>query len=589
MPDDHRPDGLTRSSIHAWDDSSSEVLSSITAGRGVRAGIAPDVHAVLDPESVARGYLDDALASPSLRSLTAPEADGRPARFASLGTETVALTGTRTVKFRQVLHGIPVYGSFVVVELDEDNELVGIDTTTGEPEGVDPVATISPARAVAIARGAPNGYIPVAETIVPRQHFYYDGGDERWRLVYLLEDVPVTSNGAKGDDSPLPEAPHLVDYVIDAHDGTVVDVLPRTPSMAAASMEAVEQTAADSFGTTRTFPAQQDGERLVLRDPMHNVETFDFGFGDPAVDAGALPGTILAKPPEWGPSAVSAHANAIQVARFLRTVVLRNNIDGRGGPMTSTINCVVQSAARGPKEWANAFWNGTQMVYGQLRHGEELRSLSANVDVVGHEIFHGVTDSTSRLEYRAQSGALNESYSDIFGTIIANLVNTDPRTWDWLFGEKLFPNREALRDMADPTRFDQPAHMDDYRDLPVTQRGDWGGVHTNSGIPNKAAHVLLTTEDPDGELTLTPHEVAAVYYIALTQRLSRTSQFVDARRATIASARSFFRNRPQEERERKVAAVGAAFDAVGIAAGGLTPTGPSATAGRAGRGRPATP
>ncbi|NYF98338.1 M4 family metallopeptidase [Janibacter cremeus] len=562
MPDDHRPDGLTRSSIHAWDDSSSEALSGITAQRGVRAGIAPEVHDVLDPESAARGYLDDALASPSLPSLTAPEAAGVPTRFTTLGTETVALTGTRTVKFRQALHGIPVYGSFVVVELDEDNELVGIDTTMGQPEDVDPVAAIAPARAVEVARGAPGGYTPLTD-VVPRLQFYFDAADERWRLVYLLEDVPVTTRGgAKGDDAPLPEAPHLVDYVIDAHDAAVVAVLPRTPSLTA---QAQEQSAVDSYGDQRTFAAQQDGEGLVLRDPEHNVETFDFGFGDPAVDADALPGTIIANPPDWSPGAVSAHANAIQVARFLRTVVLRNNIDGRGGPMTSTINCVVQSASGGPKEWANAFWNGTQMVYGQIRNGEELLSLSANVDVVGHEIFHGVTGSTARLEYRAQSGALNESYSDVFGTIIANLGNEDPRTWDWLIGERLFPNREALRDMADPTRFDQPAHMDDYRDLPVTQNGDWGGVHTNSGIPNKAAYVLLTTEEPDGALALTPHEVSAVYYIALTQRLSRTSQFVDARRASVASARSFLRGRPRDERDRKVAAVEAAFDAVGIA------------------------
>lgn len=559
MPDDHRPDGLTRSSVHAWEDSSSEAVSAIAAGRGVRAGVAPDEHHVLDPESAARGYLDDAVASSSLPSLSA-EVDTPETRLAALGTETLALTGTRTVKFRQTCHGIPVYGSFVVVELDGDNELVGIDTTTGRPEGVDPVATIAPARAVEIARGAPGGYTPVADVIVPRQHFYFDGEDERWRLVYLLEDVPVTSDRAKGDDS-APEAPHLVDYVIDAHDAAVVDVLPRTPSLTA---QAVEQSAVDAYGDQRTFAAQRDGERLVLRDPEHNVETFDFGFGDPAVDADALPGMIVANPPDWSPGAVSAHANAVQVSQFLRTVVLRNNIDGRGGPMTSSINCVVQSAARGPKDWGNAFWNGTQMVYGQLRHGDDLRSLSANVDVVGHEIFHGVTDSTSRLEYRAQSGALNESYSDVFGTIIANRGNEDPRTWDWLIGEKLFPDREALRDMADPTRFDQPAHMDDYQDLPVTRQGDWGGVHTNSGIPNKAAYVLLTTEDEDGALTLTPSEVSAVYYIALTQRLSRTSQFVDARRASVASARSYFRTLPEAQATRKVAAVGAAFDAVGI-------------------------
>lgn len=561
MPDDHRADGLTTFSFHAWDGASAEALSAISADRGARPGIAPPVHDVLDPESAARGYLEDALASSSLPSLSAPEVDGTATRFTALGTETVALTGTCTVKFRQVLHGIPVYGSFVVVELDRDNALVGIDTTMGQPQGVDPVAGIAPAQAVEIARGAPDGYMLVADLIVPSLHFYFDGGQRQWLLVYLLEDVQVTLGEAKGEDGPLPEPPHLVDYVIDAHDGAVVDVLPRTPSL---TTQGVEQTAADSFGVQRTFVTEPDGERLVLRDPMHHVETFDLGFGDPVIDAEALPGTIVGQPPAWSPSAVSAHANATAVARFLRTVLLRNNIDGRGGPMTSSINCVVQSASSGPKEWANAFWNGTQMVYGQLRHGDELRSLSANVDVVAHEIFHGVTGSTSRLEYRAQSGALNESYSDIFGTIIANLGNEDPRTWDWLIGERLFPGREALRDMADPTRFDQPAHMDDYRDLPVTQSGDWGGVHTNSGIPNKAAYLLLTTEGPGGTLTLTPFEVSALHYLALTQRLSRTSQFVDARRASVASARSFFRTRPQDERDRKVAAVEGAFDAVGI-------------------------
>ena len=544
MPDDRRPDGLSRSSIHVWEDSPSSPAG--IAPEPVTRSLDPELTARLDPESAARAYLegyqDDALTS--------------------LGTETVGLTGTRTVKFRQSVHGIPVYGSFVVVELAADNALVGIDTTTGRPEDVDPIASISPAQAVEVARSAPGGYRPLRD-VVPRLHFFFDG--ERWRLVHILEDVPVTTDGAKGDDTflpeSLPEAPHLVDFVVDAHDGSVVDVLPRTPSMAAE----VEQTGTDAFGVERTFTAESDGARLVLRDPVHNVETFDLGFGDPLLDAASLPGTLLANPPPWTASAVSAHANAVQVAQFLRTEVMRHNIDGRGGVMTSTINCVVQESSSGPQEWANAFWNGTQMVYGQLRVDGELRSLAANVDVVGHEIFHGVTDSTARLEYRVQSGALNESYSDVFGTIIANLGNDDPRTWDWLVGEGLFPGRDALRDMADPARFDQPAHMDDYRDLPVTRQGDWGGVHINSGIPNKAAHLLLTTEGEDGSLVLTPAEVSAIYYIALTQRLSRTSGFLDARAASVASARSLLRTRPAAERETKVAAVAAAFDAVGIA------------------------
>ena len=92
------------------------------------------------------------------------------------------------------------------------------------------------------------------------------------------------------------------------------------------------------------------------------------------------------------------------------------------------------------------------MVYGQVLRPDGLRSLSANVDVVAHEMFHGVTDHTSRLEYALQPGALNESYSDIFGTIVANLGNDDPRTWDWQLGEKLMVGDKPFRDLQDPTR-----------------------------------------------------------------------------------------------------------------------------------------
>jgi bacillolysin/neutral peptidase B len=204
------------------------------------------------------------------------------------------------------------------------------------------------------------------------------------------------------------------------------------------------------------------------------------------------------------------------------------------------------------------------MVYGQVLRGTELRSLAANLDVVAHEMFHGVTDHTSRLEYAFQSGALNESYSDIFGTIVANWGNEDPRTWDWLLGERLLPGDQPFRDLSDPPRFGQPAHMDDFRVLPYSRAGDWGGVHVNSGIHNKAAFLMLTAEDDAGTLILAPAEVAAVFYLALTQRLARTSQFADSRHHVVASARTLLRTLPPDERRRKVDAIRAAFDAVGI-------------------------
>jgi len=472
------------------------------------------------------------------------------------------------VKFRQTVNNIPVYGSLVTVEIDDSNNLLSIDTALGEPEGVDPVATVSPADALTAAAAAPDGYEPKLNGVVPRLNYYFDTAQSRWRLVYILEDVPVTldrtAESLSDRESQL-EPPRFIDYVVDAHDGHVVVLLPRTPSMAVAAGK--KQTGADSFGVKRAFLVSQEGGRLVLRDPVHNVETFDFGFGDPAVDADRLPGDRIFKPPAYPPAAVSAHANAVAVSDFLRTVLMRDNIDGSGGLMQSTINCVVGEDSPGPKQWHNAFWDGQQMVYGQVLRANELRSLSANVDVVAHEMFHGVTDHTSRLEYAFQSGALNESYSDIFGTIVANLGNDDPRSWDFKIGENLFVGDKPLRDLSDPTRFGQPAHMNQFRVLPNTRAGDWGGVHINSGIHNKAAFNMLTAEE-DATLILSPDEVGAVFYLALTQRLSRTSQFADSRRHVVASARTLFRTLPAEQQSRKVAAVDAAFAAVGIPAAG---------------------
>jgi Zn-dependent metalloprotease len=566
MPTD-ATNGLTSFSLHATEDASGtidQLREESAASIGLAAEDAGGSSAV-NPETAARRFLSQALESASVPSLAAPEAAGATSRFKAISTETIPLTGTNIVKFRQTLHDIPVYGSLVAVELDESNALVSLESTLGTPEGVDPVASVSPAQARAVAESAPDGYTPTSLDAVPKLHYYFDTQASAWRLVYILEDVPVTldrSDDSAGDGQRPLEPPRFVDYVIDAHDETVVAVLPRTPSVASGE----EQTALDAFGVERTFLASKnDDGNLVLVDPVHNVETYDFGFKDPTTTPG-LPGDDITYPPDWTPAAVSGHANAAAVSDYMRTVLLRNNIDDQGGAMVSTINCVVVDADDGPQEWHNAFWTGQlkQMVYGQVRRGEELRTLAANIDVVAHEMFHGVTDSTARLEYHVQSGAMNESYSDIFGTIVANRGNDDPRTWDWNLGENLFVGDEPLRDLSNPPRFGDPAHMDDFVVKPDDRGGDWGGVHTNSGIHNKAAYNLLTAENEDGTLTLTADESAAVFYLALTQRLSRTSQFIDSRRAAVTSARSLFRNLPTEELERKVAAVEKAFEDVGI-------------------------
>ena len=146
---------------------------------------------------------------------------------------------------------------------------------SASPEGVDPVAAVSPAAALTAAAAAPDGYAPDLAGVVPRLNYYFEVAASRWRLVYILQDVPVTLDRTaepQADQESELEPPRFVDYVVDAHDGQVVAILPRTPSMTAGE----EQTATDSLGVERTFLALRQGGSLVLNDPVHNVQTYDF-------------------------------------------------------------------------------------------------------------------------------------------------------------------------------------------------------------------------------------------------------------------------------------------------------------------------
>jgi Zn-dependent metalloprotease len=167
--------------------------------------------------------------------------------------------------------------------------------------------------------------------------------------------------------------------------------------------------------------------------------------------------------------------------------------------------------------------------------------------------------------YSAESGALNESLSDIFGVIVSNYRGSRRRRldlWNWEMGEDLDQTGGvAIRDIRHPELFGQPNHMDDYRNLPESE--DHGGVHTNSGIHNRAGYLMLTSRrSPEHPTTLTPTEVAALYYLSVTQFLSRTSTFSDSRQGVILAAKSLFRNRA--DRDELIQVIESSFSGVGI-------------------------
>jgi Zn-dependent metalloprotease len=193
----------------------------------------------------------------------------------------------------------------------------------------------------------------------------------------------------------------------------------------------------------------------------------------------------------------------------------------------------------------------------------KLRSLASSLAVVAHELFHGVTGGTARLIYQGETGALNESYSDIFGTIISNSAEPDIAKWDWLIGDGISSGIEALRDMENPTRFDQPKRMKNYKNIPLKPDADAGGVHINSGIHSYAAFKVMSATRGRA-FVFKPAELAAIFYVALTQQLSRQSTFSDSRRGVVLATRSLFRKLPQKQIEARVAAVEAGFAAAGI-------------------------
>lgn len=204
----------------------------------------------------------------------------------------------------------------------------------------------------------------------------------------------------------------------------------------------------------------------------------------------------------------------------------RDSYDGQGASIIST--------AHYGTNYRNAFWNGEQMVYGD--------SFPVK-DVVAHELTHAVTEHSANLEYRWQSGALNESFSDIFGA----MVDRD----DWLMGEDLpseaLGGREAIRDLSNPSRFGQPDHTDDW----VKTCSDEEGVHTNSGITNKAYFNIATA--------ITKDKAERIFYRALTAYLQPTSSLEDARSAAMQSAQDIYGDGSSEYN-----AVVEGFNAVGL-------------------------
>ena len=174
-------------------------------------------------------------------------------------------------------------------------------------------------------------------------------------------------------------------------------------------------------------------------------------------------------------------AGAGQVWDFYKKIFNRNSIDNRGMAIIQTIRYRESKL----KPFFNAFWDGEQMFYG-TGAPKYTNSFTSDLDIIGHELSHGVIDYEAALIYENQSGALNESYADVLGILVKQYTNNTPaRKSDWLIGKNILKGRNALRSMKapgtayknDPVFGDdpQPAVMKDFVKLPNTEDDDYGG------------------------------------------------------------------------------------------------------------------
>ncbi|EWS80906.1 peptidase M4 [Brachybacterium phenoliresistens] len=269
-------------------------------------------------------------------------------------------------------------------------------------------------------------------------------------------------------------------------------------------------------------------EAAVLRRRVHDAQ-----------HGTALPGVLVraeGAPATGDESADEAYTGLGATWTLFREVFGRDSLDDAGMELVATVHY--------GQDFENAFWDGEQMIFGD-GDGVYFQSFTNAVDVIGHELTHGVVQFTAGFVYVGQSGALHESVADAFGSMTKQrMLGQSAAEADWLIGEGVFTDAvrgRALRSMKEPgTAYDdpvlgrdpQPGSMADYQDLPHDEQHDNGGVHINSGIPNRA-FVLAAT----GIGGASWEGAGPIWYRALTRGgLPKDAGFAAFARATLAAA-----------------------------------------------------
>lgn len=322
----------------------------------------------------------------------------------------------------------------------------------------------------------------------------------------------------------------------------------------------VNEHAADRFREKRKALGALPPKKLMALASMENAAGDAAAVKQEVYDAEGLPitpGTLLWK---TGNAALPADEDAKRVisgaektVRFYRQLFNRNSLNDKGMIIRQSIHY-----RENPKKvFDNAFWDGEQMIYGD-GDGVNTASFTSDLDIIAHELTHGVIDFTAKLTYAGQSGALNESFADVFGILVRQWSEKkSAKNSDWLIGrEVLKGDQYAIRSLRAPgTAFKnhptlgndpQPAVMSGFLKMDKTK--DNGGVHYNSGIPNFAFYV--TAIEMGG---FAWEKAGRIWYETLAQKgaLKKGATFLDARNATLKKAAEIFGKASLEEKAVK--------------------------------------
>ncbi|OKH44156.1 hypothetical protein NIES2101_29050 [Calothrix sp. HK-06] len=335
-----------------------------------------------------------------------------------------------------------------------------------------------------------------------------------------------------------------------------------------------EETIQDYFGQERTLVFEEVTnseptlyfEDTVLKACTHYIRSYR---------TEALPGRKIFKHPFQNTQSISAYANTRDVAIFFQNVLKYSLSDETIAYYISSIQCVEDDSNQ--KQDKEAWWSPKlqQAFFGQSQVNNTLLCFAVSQDIVAHEFTHGLTSWTADFDYIYESGALDESYADIFAILISNFHNPDVGSWNWEIGNGFGEQGCAFRDLQQPSRcnsifiidgqtqqIDHPKHMDNF--LHLTYEQDNGGVHHNCSIHSYAAYKLLISQDNEtNEYLFDVSTVAVLFYQAL-KRLGKQSGFIHSRLAIENIAKTLFRKDSTIIKQKKLGAIAAAFNSVGI-------------------------